>query len=174
MERSKWRHRRSLPAVDGDYFPAKMISKNLWIGSEGDSKDPSFYTRHNIRLVVNASRNIPFSSVATSNPDVRTYRVPVDDYPGENDTMLKHLPVVVMVIDEVLNYGHGVLVHCRAGMQRSAAVVAGYLMWKRGMTADQAFEFINRKKHETFYPRATFEEALRTWETVLRRTGRLR
>jgi predicted permease len=56
-------------------------------------------------------------------------------------------------------------------MQRSAAVVAGYAMWKMGLTADQALEFINSIKHETFWPVATFEPALRKWETELRKDG---
>lgn len=165
----RWRSRRALPKTSGAFFPAKQIIKNLWIGSEGDSRSTAFFKAHGIRLVVNATANIPIRAPA----DVKSYRVPVDDHPSENDTMLRHLPLVVVAIDDILKYGHGVLVHCRAGMQRSAAVVAAYLMWKRGMTADQVFEFINAKKHETFWPVPTFEAALRAWEDSLRRNGRL-
>lgn len=167
---ARWRSRRKLPRVDGPFFPAKRIIKNLWIGSEGDSADRSFYDAHNIRLVVNATASIPIRAPS----GVTSYRIPVDDDPSENDTMLRHLPIVVVAIDDVLRHGHGVLVHCRAGMQRSAAVVAAYLMWKRGMTADKAFEFINSRKHETFWPVPTFEPALRAWETQLRAQGRVR
>lgn len=166
----RWRSHRKLPRVSGTYFPAKQIIRNLWIGSQGDSQDGSFFARHNIRLVVNATGTIPFLDL----PDVQTLRVPVDDDITHNELMLRHLPVVVLAMDDVLKHGHGVLVHCHAGMQRSAAVVAGYLMWKKGMTADQALEFVNRRKHETFWPRATFEAALRGWETALRRNGRIR
>jgi dual specificity phosphatase 12 len=168
--RPRWRSHRALPdAGDADYFPAKEIIKNLWIGSEGDSRSPSFYKKHGIALVINATANIPFRAPA----DVDTYRIPVDDSPDENQVMLSHFPTVVPLIDDVLRYGHGVLVHCRAGMQRSAAVVAAYLMWKKRMSADQAFEFINRKKNETFWPVPTFEAALRSWEDALRRDGTL-
>jgi dual specificity phosphatase 12 len=165
-----WRSSRKLPKVSSPYFPAKQIIPNLWIGSEGDSRNPSFFKQHNIRLVVNATRNIP----VTTSPDVRAYRIPVNDDPSENATMLEHFPIVVVVIDDVLNFDKGVLVHCRAGMQRSAAVVAAYLMWKRGYTANQALEFINSRKHETFWPVPTFEQALRAWETTLRAQGRIR
>ena len=165
----RWRSKRALPDPGGAFFPAKQIVPHLFIGSEGDSASPAFFKKHNIRLVVNASKNIPFRAPA----DVRTYRVPVDDNPSENEVMLSHLPVVVLAIDEVLSYGQGVLVHCRAGMQRSAAVVAAYLMWSKGWTANRTFEFINRKKHETFWPVPTFETALRAWEAQLRRAGRI-
>lgn len=164
MEATKrWRSRRKLPDVDADFYPAKQIIKGLWIGSEGDSSNPSFFHRHNIRLVVNATASIPIRA-----PDgVRSYRVPVDDTPEDNEIMLRHFPTVVLMIDEVLSHGHGVLVHCRAGMQRSAAVVAAYLMWKRRLTANQAFEYINKRKTETFWPVPTFEPALRAWEQAL-------
>lgn len=159
----RWRSHRPLPKVNADYFPAKRIIKGLWIGSEGDSDDASFYARHNIRLVINATASIPMRTP----PDVRAYRIPVDDARDANETMLRHFPTAVLLIDEVLSHGHGVLVHCRAGMQRSAAVVAAYLMWKRGLTADQAFEYINKRKAETFWPVPTFEPALRAWEKAL-------
>lgn len=159
----RWRSHRPLPKVNADYFPAKRIIKGLWIGSEGDSADPTFYTRHQIRLVINATPSIPMRAPA----DVRVYRIPVDDAPDANDTMLRHFPTAVLLIDEVLSHGHNVLVHCRAGMQRSAAVVAAYLMWKRGLTADQALEYVNKRKPETFWPRPTFEPALRAWQRAL-------
>ena len=160
----RWRSGRQLPKVNAQFYPAKQIIKNLWIGSEGDSASPAFFKKHNIRLVVNATASIPM----LASPDVRSYRIPVDDAPDENETMLRHFPTVVLLIDEVLSHGQGVLVHCRAGMQRSAAVVAAYLMWKRGLTADQAFEYINKRKAETFWPVPTFEVALRAWESTMR------
>lgn len=166
----RWRSKRKLPSASGAFFPAKEIIPGLWIGSEGDSRDRSFFKKHDIGLVVNATANIPIKDMG---PDVKAYRIPVDDSPDENETMLKHLPIVVMAIDDVLEHGNGVLVHCRAGMQRSAAVVAAYLMWKRGMTANDAFDYINKKKHETFWPVPTFEPALRAWEDTLRRRGRV-
>lgn len=161
----RWRSKRALPRVNAPFFPAKEIIKDLWIGSEGDSANPSFFEQHNIHLVVNATANIPITAPPE---DVRSYRIPVDDASDENDTMLRHFPTVVLLIDDARRHGHGVLVHCRAGMQRSAAVVAAYLMWKRGFTADEAFEYINKRKHETFWPVPTFEPALRAWEKALR------
>lgn len=155
----RWKSHRPLPYVEGSHFPAKEIIPRLWIGSEVDARDRDFLAAHDIRLVVNATNNIPVSLPR----GVASYRVPLDDHPSENEAMLRHLPIAVEAIDDVLRHGQGVLVHCRAGMQRSAAVVAAYLMWKRGLTADQAFEFINRIKHETFYPVPTFEQALRAW-----------
>ena len=56
------------------------------------------------------------------------------------------------------------LVHCAAGMQRSAAVVAMYLIATQNATADQAMAFIRSKREIAFVPEANFEKSIRTFE----------
>ena len=145
------------------YFPAKEIRPGLWIGSEGDSQNPEFMRRNNIAFVVNCSKNIPFKDV----PGVDQYRIPIDDSTSNSDIILSHFPIVVRAIDTVLQRGKGVLVHCRAGMQRSAATVAAYLMYKYNMTASNAMAAIKSRKNETFWPTPTFGIALKTYEKQL-------
>ena len=151
------------------YYPAKEIVPGLWVGSQGDSENPKFMRSRRVGLVVNASRNIPMSFGQT----IQSYRIPVDDDPSMNDTMLRHWPLVVPQIDDVLASGKAVLVHCRAGMQRSAATAAAYVMWKCGLTAQRAMAYLQSRKAETFYPVATFERALQAWEKRLRADGRI-
>ena len=145
------------------YFPAKEIRPGLWIGSEGDSASPKFMAAHDIAFVVNCSKTIPFTVV----PGVEYYRIPVDDAPDNGSVILSHWPVVVRAIDSVLDRGKGVLVHCRAGMQRSAATVAAYLMYKYGLSAKNAMAAIKSRKSETFWPTPTFGAALATYEKQL-------
>lgn len=172
------------------YYPAKEIIKNLWIGSEGDAGSSSFMRKHAIRLVVDVSKSIPMH-FRSSIPSVR---IPVDDDPDENEQIIKYWPTVVRAIDEVLKANQGVLVHCRAGMQRSAATVAAYLIWKRKMSAAEAIGYIRGIKPETFmaYPpgnkrwhrlaspnvtynglvlNPTFAPALEEWEARVKRSN---
>ncbi len=153
------------------YFPAKEIVPGLWIGSRGNATSASWVRDHNIKFIVNVSRDIPtpFSDA------VQTYRIPVHDSHDENKNIIKHWPITSAAIDDVLSHGGGVLVHCYAGIQRSAATVTAYLMWKRCLTARNAMKFVNSKKGETFNwgQRATFWEALKKWEDELRRQGRV-
>lgn len=145
------------------YFPAKMIVKNLWIGSEGDSQDPQFMAENDIAFVVNCSRNIEFLNV----PGIEYYRIPIDDANDENEVLLSHLPIVVRAIDSVLARGKGVLVHCRAGMSRSASTVAAYLMYKYNVSAKNAISAIKNRKKETFWPVPVFANALSKYEKQL-------
>lgn len=142
------------------YFPAKEIQKGLWIGSKGDAENPDFYTKHTIGLQVNCTNSVPFIGLN----QVDEYRVPVDDDTSNNTIMYSHFPVVVRAIDSVLQRGRGVLVHCHAGMQRSATVVAAYLMYKYGISADDAIRAIQGRKSETFWPTPTFDKALRRYD----------
>jgi protein-tyrosine phosphatase len=148
--------------MSGRFYPARQIVPNLWIGSAADAVDVAAARRRNFRLVVNCSRDIP------PGLDIPVYRIPIDDWAGESRALLKHLPRILPVVDAVLEAGHGVLVHCFAGMQRSAAVVTAYLMWKHGYTAAEAMAGVQRIKPETFTPEPTFVKALQRWE---RRSG---
>jgi protein-tyrosine phosphatase len=56
----------------------------------------------------------------------------------------------VLAIDDTLRSGKGVLVHCFAGVSRSASVVAAFLMAREGLTAAQAMARIRTTKPETF------------------------
>lgn len=153
------------------YFPAKEIVTGLWIGSKGNATSASWVRDHNIKFIVNVSRDIPTPFTSAIN----TYRIPVDDARDENGAIIKHWPITSAAIDDVLSHGGSVLVHCYAGIQRSAATVTAYLMWKRCLTARDAMKLVNSKKGETFNwgQRATFWEALKKWEEELRRQGRV-
>jgi protein-tyrosine phosphatase len=52
------------------------------------------------------------------------------------------------------------LVHCAAGMQRSAACVAMFLMATRNMTPDQAIAFIKERREIAFHPSANFYQSM--------------
>lgn len=137
------------------FYPAQQIIPGLWIGSSADSRNRRFMEENGIGLVVNATKTIPFSF-----RDRLGYRIPVDDHPDENTTMLEYFPISSRIIDETLKSGIGVLVHCYAGIQRSCAVVAAYLIYKYKLTARQAINEIKHRKHEAFEPDATFRQAL--------------
>lgn len=113
---------------------ATQIMPGLWLGNQKSSEDPEILKR--VQVVVNCTKHIKFSSTNKIN-----IRIPVND-PGNSDAlviddlspnndqviMLKYLNGVIETIASMRKRGAGVLVHCHAGMQRSAVVVAAYLI----------------------------------------------
>ncbi len=138
------------------FYPAKEIVPQVWVGSRRDAHDPEFMRRHNIRHVINCTRDVPFRF-----PRLNGFRIAVDDDFDENETMARNLPIAVAAIESAVGFGNeGVLVHCVAGMQRSAAVVAALLMKRHRWTPAQAMAHMQSIKQETFRPYPTFARAL--------------
>ncbi len=108
-------------------------------------------------FIVNCSRDLPMLSP-------RGVRLPIDDAPDENERMLGFFPRVTRAIRRRLLEGDEVIVHCWAGQQRSAAVVAAYLMRYMRFTRDEAKGFVRQRKADAFSWGATFDPALAAWE----------
>jgi predicted protein tyrosine phosphatase len=145
------------------FYAAKRIAPyNMWIGSERDSENVTAARRHGVVLIVNCTKDIPFSV-----PGTKRARVPVDDHPADAPVMSQHLPRVVKAIDSALSQGKAVLIHCYAGISRSASVAAAYLMFKEGLDPAQAIERIQKLKPETFGSRPNFLAALEDYAALL-------
>lgn len=96
----------------------------------------------------------------------RGIRVSILDDPYENERMLDFFPMTANLIRERLKAGDGVIVHCAAGQQRSAAVVAAYLIRENGWSAHHAMRYIKRRKSDAFINRPTFWPALDEWASL--------
>lgn len=140
----------------------RMQPYNLWVGSERDSANAAAAKRNGVTLVVNCTRNLPQPLQGVAH-----VRVPVDDTPDDADVMLRHLWDAVRHIDTHLLRGGGVLVHCYAGISRSASVAAAYLMWREGLTPAEAVARVQRDKPETFSNGLNFARALNGFHAQL-------
>jgi dual specificity phosphatase 12 len=140
-----------------------LIEPNLWLGDFRSSLDKNFIKRNDIKLIVNLSKNLNFVDLE----NVEKYRVPIhDNRSHESDVgMISHFPEVYKKIDSYLKDNKGVLVHCRAGMQRSATIVALYLMKKRNLDFENAKKFIRSKRCIAFYPVVNFYGPIKYFES---------
>ncbi|BES81485.1 hypothetical protein PABY_10520 [Pyrodictium abyssi] len=101
---------------------------------------------------------------------VKFIHIPVPDYAGPD---LWQLYRGVREIARAASSGQKVLVHCLAGRGRSATLVAGYLVYRYGMSARRAIEVVRSVRPgavESAWQRGAlrgFEAALTLGDTVL-------
>ena len=84
--------------------------------------------------------------------------------PTEIANMEKFAPEALFKMIREMKAGHPILVHCHAGMQRSAALVAMYLIANRGLNADQAMKYVRDRRSVAFFPMANFKDAIYGFE----------
>jgi protein-tyrosine phosphatase len=99
-------------------------------------------------------------------------RIAINDHETENENILKQCPTAIELIHNSLQQNKKVLVHCHAGMQRSCAIVAMYLMKyykinNQRMAPTNAILYIRSKRPIAFQPVPTFEHAMQTYYTSL-------
>ena len=146
----------------GDH--AHEIIPGLWLGNGKAAHDKDFLEKNSITTVFNCTKDILFSDIIR-----RQYRVPVDDNLREAE--IRNLELwsfeIVAQLAKEHKQGNKTLVHCAAGMQRSAAVTAMYLIATKQMTTDQAIAYIRERRPIAFMPMANFEKAIRGFERTL-------
>jgi len=131
------------------------ILPNLWLGSFVDARRHS----HAMDAVVNCTVDLPFFGV----PKPRM-RLPVDDNASENASLAPFLHQAVAFVRAHLAHRRRVLVHCFAGIQRSATVAAAVVMRVRGLSANDAVEFVHARSPNTFLGGANFMASLEAFD----------
>jgi len=141
--------------------PANEILPGLWLGNRAASQNVQWLEQNNITTIFNATKDIPFAPGMVS-----MYRVPVDDNLEEDEIRNMELwswEIVFKVLNEY-NKGKKILVHCAAGMQRSAAIVAMVLIAKYRCNSDEAIAFIKARRPIAFFNQANFYKSIKGFE----------
>lgn len=142
---------------------ANEIIPRIWLGNRNAAlNQDGWLERHDIQAVFNATKDIPF---ADGLPTTK-YRIPVDDNleDAEIANMAKWSPEIIYNVLQEYQAGRTILVHCAAGMQRSAAIVAMTLIALYGMRTDEAIDYIKSRRKIAFYPGANFYKSIQTFE----------
>ena len=138
------------------------IIPNIYLGSKNSATDKSLLDK--IDLVINCSQEIPFFSSKTKN-----LRVDVPDNLSLqcNLNILVYLHKFMPIIMDYYDNNKRILIHCRAGMQRSATVVACFLMKKFRFNKDTSIQFIRAKRPIAFFPGPNFNLSLELFQRDL-------
>uniref|UniRef100_A0A6C0D5T3 Dual specificity phosphatase catalytic domain n=1 Tax=viral metagenome TaxID=1070528 RepID=A0A6C0D5T3_9ZZZZ len=137
-----------------------LILPGLYLGNARSSLDDEFLKKNNIRAVFNCTKDLPFHYSIKNK-----YRIPVDDNLKEEEIRNLELWSFESIYKLTREHKQGnVLVHCYAGMQRSAAVVAMYLIATYNMKHEQAISYIKHKRSIAFWPYTNFLKAIKGFE----------
>ena len=130
------------------------ILPNLFLG---DQVSPQQFTGQ-LSLIVNCTISVKFPSGSS----FKRIRIPITDDPSDCDDLRLFLRRTTCLTDiyHALKNGRNVLVHCQKGRQRSAAVVACYLIKYHKMNPDGAVSYINGQRPVAFCEGVTFQTTI--------------
>ncbi|VBB17983.1 dual specificity phosphatase domain protein [Yasminevirus sp. GU-2018] len=143
----------------GDY--SKIEPYDMWLGDAQTAIDVDFLESKNIGVIIDVgSKNIydfkndshPYESIYNSKlteltPKLRKSkfvykRIDIADDPTES--LDCHFVDVIETIETAFSEGRSVLIHCQAGVSRSATLVVAYVMYKRDMDYLEALSYVRR------------------------------
>jgi len=143
-----------------------QIIPNLYLGGVAAVADPKLLEKQGISAVCCCLREVEFSEKEFSKA-VDYYRVDVEDMSREPIELF--LPEATEFIHSWISREQPVLVHCRAGVSRSASVVIAYLMTYHKFSLHDAF-FLVRSRRNIVTPNLGFMEKLGDYEEEIHGT----
>eukprot|EP00930_Biecheleria_cincta_P090308 TRINITY_DN79673_c0_g1_i1.p1 TRINITY_DN79673_c0_g1~~TRINITY_DN79673_c0_g1_i1.p1 ORF type:complete len:359 (+),score=84.00 TRINITY_DN79673_c0_g1_i1:51-1127(+) len=143
-----------------------QIIPHLYLGGVAAVADPDSMVQQGIRAVCICCREFEFPSGEFCQ-QIEYHRVDVEDISREPIELF--FPEATEFIHSWVSREQAVLVHCRAGVSRSASVVIAYLMTHHNFSLHDAF-FLVRSHRSVVTPNLGFMEKLGEYEEKLRGT----
>ena len=139
------------------YPSYEQITEKIYLGNEDTARDKELLKKLNIsHILICAEGCEPFF------PNEYTYKILyIDDAIDEN--ILSWLKEAFEFIDSSVN---NIYIHCVMGISRSPTIVIGYLMYKKKMKYEEAYDFV-RNKRNAISPNSGFQEQLKKFEKIL-------
>uniref|UniRef100_A0A182NIB2 Protein-tyrosine-phosphatase n=1 Tax=Anopheles dirus TaxID=7168 RepID=A0A182NIB2_9DIPT len=148
------------------FSPISGISKllkNLYLCG-GSAASVSMMQQLGVTLVVNATTVTELTDTPLPAEDTRYLRIPVKDNREAN--LERYFHEVADLIEEESKAGGVVLVHCVAGISRSASLCLAYLMKYHRMSLKDAYNHIKDKRPQ-IRPNVSFVKQLMDFEHKL-------
>jgi protein-tyrosine phosphatase len=119
--------------------PAEVLPY-LYLGSAFHAQQDHFLEKYGITAVVNCQKQ----EVKQMSSKVQIVNIPIDD--NAIADIKSHFFKVIDFIDREHAKGGKTLVHCRAGISRSATICLAYLIKTRGYGWEQAYNFVKQRR----------------------------
>lgn len=113
----------------------------LYVGNEKDAEDICALRALGIGYVLNVTSHVP----GYCNEQGFTFRrLPAADTCQQN--LKQYFEEAFAFIDEARDRGSAILVHCQAGVSRSATIAIAYLMYYTQMSSMEAYRVVKSKR----------------------------
>lgn len=150
------------PAHTDSFRDFSLILPNLYISSMGHTRNKQLLDALKISSIVNlAPKCCPnyFEDLA------HFKYLTIDEEDRTDSDLIQYFNVTFRFIDRYSKH-NGVLVHCMAGVSRSATIVIAYVMKKMGMRCAEACKFV-QDRHPIADPNIGFMYQLEYYEKQL-------
>lgn len=135
-------------------------------GSQDVAVDFELLQKYSVTHILNVA-----TFVNNTFPENFTYKnIELMDIP-ETD-IAQHFETAFQFIDGAIDNGGCVLVHCNAGISRSATIAIAYLMKTKHWPLDKAYGHVKEKRSK-IRPNAGFQIQLKTFEQQLKSEGKI-
>ncbi|KAM4851193.1 dual specificity protein phosphatase 8 [Urocitellus parryii] len=138
------------------------ILPHLYLGSQKDVLNKDLMTQNGISYVLNASNSCPKPDFICES---HFLRIPINDNYCEK--LLPWLDKSIEFIDKAKLSSCQVIVHCLAGISRSATIAIAYIMKTMGMSSDDAYRFV-KDRRPSISPNFNFLGQLLEYERSLK------
>ncbi|KAM6926362.1 dual specificity protein phosphatase 8 isoform 1-T1 [Lycodopsis pacificus] len=138
------------------------ILPHLYLGSQKDVLNKDLMAQNGITYVLNASNTCPKPDFISES---HFMRIPVNDNYCEK--LLPWLEKTNEFIDKAKVSNCRVIVHCLAGISRSATIAIAYIMKTMGLSSDDAYRFV-KDRRPSISPNFNFLGQLLEFEKGLR------
>ncbi|CAG9803760.1 unnamed protein product [Chironomus riparius] len=147
------------------------VYPRVYIGDAAAARNKQYLRMMGITHVLNTAEGSRFGQVDTGHSyyrdmsNLRYMGFPLTDQPSTD--ISRYFYIASKFIENALNSGGKVLVHCMVGMSRSATCTLAYLMISRKMSAAEAIRTV--RMHRDIHPNEGFLQQLADLDNELKR-----
>ncbi|KAJ1929843.1 tyrosine protein phosphatase yvh1 [Tieghemiomyces parasiticus] len=138
---------------------AHLIHPHLYLGNYDAASDRRFLEHARITHILSMGTDLH-----PRFPGQFKY-LQIDIYDMKSEDIMQHFPETYAFIRNAIMSGGNVLVHCHAGISRSASVVIAYLMKSLDLPLASAYQLV-KEKREIIWPNEGFRRQLEMYESM--------
>lgn len=115
-----------------------QILPNLFLGNQQGASDKALIDAHGIKWIVNVTTDCPNFHI--DDPTINYLRIPILD--TWNQGICQYFQSAIDFINAGIASGASVLIHCAAGISRSATITIAYLMHSQQWTLKHTYAHV--------------------------------